>query len=150
MKDFHQLMDDLGNLLDTTLIPDKQGACVLTFDDELSVQIEPDVSGHHLFAATNIGELPAGKFRESVLASGLKYNATHPRLGTFAYIARKNLLVFFHSFELEGLNADLIAASLPPFVKLATQWKQDVTKGRLPLIEIEGKEKTPSIFDMKK
>ena len=150
MEDFHLLMDDLGNLLDTTLIPDKLGACVLNFDDEISVQIEPDAAGHNLILAANIGEIPAGKFRENLLATGLKYNAIYPRIGTFAYLARKNLLVFFHTLKLEGLQADLIAATLPPFMNLAKLWKQDVAKGVVPVIEIESKQTKPSIFDLHK
>ena len=143
-------MDDLGNLLDITLIPDKHGACVLNFNDEIKVQIEPDVAGHSLILAAEIGEIPAGKFRENLLANGLKYNSHTPRIGTFAYLLRKNLLVFFYTFELEGLQADLIAATLPPFVERALQWKQDVAKGVLPVVESEGKQTNPSIFDLKK
>ena len=144
------LMDELGNLLDTTLIPDKHNACVLNFDDEISVQIEPDAAGHLLMLGANIGEIPAGKFRENLLANGLKYNALTPRIGTFAYLARKNLLVFFHTFELEGLHADLIATTLPSFVERAVRWKQDVAKGVVPVIDIEGKQTKPSIFDLQK
>ena len=150
MEDFHLLMDDLGNLLDTPLIPDKLGACVLNFDDEISVQLEPDAAGHSLLIAADIGEIPAGKFRENLLTAGLKYNAIFPRVGTFAYLARKNLLVFFHTFELEGLHADLIAAFLPSFVSKGTQWKQDIAKGMIPVIEAISNKINPSIFDVHK
>lgn len=150
MYDFHLLMDDLGKLLDTPLIPDKHNACVLNFNNQISVQLEPHATGRSLILASTIGELPAGKFRENILANGLKYNVNPTRIGTFAYIARKNLLVFFHTLPLEGLTADQLATFLPPFLGQAKLWQVAVAKGSIPVIDVGETQKKPSIFDLHK
>ncbi len=148
MQDFHLLMDELGILLDTTLIPDKHNACVLNFDDELKVQLEPDAPGHTLILGSEIGEIPAGKFRENILATGLKFNAHCPRIGTFAYLAKANLLIYFYTLELEGLQALTITEILPIFVATGKLWKESVSKGMTPVLNLTEGTTKPSIFDI--
>ncbi|HAZ15440.1 MAG TPA: hypothetical protein DCY54_02200 [Parachlamydiales bacterium] len=149
MNDFHRLMEDLGKLLDITLIPDKHHACVLNFEDEISVQLEADSSRHALTLATIIGEIPAGKFRELMLSMGLKYNALYPRAGTFAYRTNENQLVFFFQLPLENLQPETIEEALPPFIEKAKVWKESLSRGAIPPLEAPEAKKKPSLFDLK-
>ncbi len=143
-------MDELSEHLDVTLIPDKHNACLLNFHDEIRVQVEPDPGGENLFLASEIGEIAAGKYRENVLALGLKYNGQPLRLGTFAFIQRRTLLVFFHTLDLQRVKAKELAELLPAFVHTALHWKGALGRSSLPELSLTGAAKKPSIFEIGK
>lgn len=149
MKDFHELMQELGELMDIELIPDKHNACCINFNDEVTVQIEPASDDQHLLIASFIGELPAGKYRENILGMGLKYNHTFPRMGTFSYCNRNNKLAFFRLLPLDKVTPEILAEFLPNFLEDAKKWKEALDKGNLPTLDLDETVKKPTIFDIK-
>jgi hypothetical protein len=149
MQDFHQLIHELGQIIDIELEADKNNACAINFSDELTVQLEIDPDERHLLMATFIQELPAGKFRENVLTSGLKYNNLAPRTGTLCYCPRNNNLAFFMHLPLENLTATMLSVHLNAFLEEGKLWKKHISKGTLPPLEIPGVSKEATIFDIK-
>jgi hypothetical protein len=127
---FHEILQLLGGELGLTLHTDRNHACALQINEGLIVQLESDAAQEKLLIASQIIEVPPGKFRENVLKEALKANALpDPRIGTFAYIAKINQLVLYQYYPFDILNAQRLAGLLAPFIQTAEKWREAITSG---------------------
>jgi len=132
MDRFAILLDDLGGLIQVPLHPDAKRTCRLNIDNKLHIQIEDQDNFDRILVAAFLSEVPPGKFRETVFKETLKENNFYPRLGTFAYSKRTNMLTLFSHVYYEGLDGNNFADFLTAFIEKSLAWKSGVETGRLP------------------
>ena len=84
---------------------------------------------------SQLGFLPAGRYRESVFREALKANnLPPPRYGNFAYSKKADQLVLFDSTSLQDLNGEKIAQHFTPFAEKAFHWQDAISRGEVPSI----------------
>jgi hypothetical protein len=130
MDRFNEILLALGEEFDLTLQADRHHACAIQIKQGLVVQLESDSAQEKLLIASQIIEVPPGKFRENVLKEALKMNALpDPLIGTFSYIAKINQLVLFQYYPFDILTAKRLAGLLGSFVQTAEKWKAAIASG---------------------
>jgi hypothetical protein len=113
--------------------PDKNGACMLKFKNGISVQMEPDNSGHMLLLAAEIAPLSQGRYRENVCREALKANGLPPpNYGVFAWGKKTEALLLTDQLFFEELTGDKFVEYLRQFVQKAGLWKEGLSKGEIP------------------
>ena len=145
MERFATLLEELSEELNIDLYVDPKGACTLLFDDQLSVQLEPNARPDHLLVACFVADLPPGKFREEVLKDALKANSPAPEVGVLSFCERKNQLVLSAFLPLPSLKGKELSAFLSLFVGKAKEWRLGVTAGDTSLL-VPQKEKSGGGF----
>ncbi|HSX25566.1 MAG TPA: CesT family type III secretion system chaperone [Chlamydiales bacterium] len=128
---FAELLHELGRHLHLPLHVDKHSACSIQTPENLTVQLELDISLENLFFFSKIIEIPPGKFRENVLRETLKANALpDPRAGIFGYLDRTNHLILFQRYPLPILNGERLAGLIGGFLELGNAWQKAIEAGR--------------------
>ena len=98
---FDNLIQELGTVLKIKLKPDKNNACLLRFKNGMQIQLEADSRSEKLILASDLGQIPQGRFRENIFREALKANGLPPpRNGIFAY-GKKN-------FNIRRCSRDLL------------------------------------------
>lgn len=130
---FGSLLQDLGKLLNVTLQPDSNNSCIVKFPAGPTLQLEIDKAGTSLMLVTNLGVIPAGRYRENVFKEALKSNGLPPpRKGDFSFSKKTDSLLMMELLPLADLNADKIMAVLTPFMEKAKLWKEAIERGDVP------------------
>jgi hypothetical protein len=150
MDHFALLLADLGVLIQVPLHPDHHRACCLIINGELHVQLKEDDNKDRILVAAFVSEIPAGKFREKILAETLKENDLFPRVGTFSYSERNNQLALYSYVYFQGLDGGKMADFLEKFLEKAFSWKTALQTGQLPERGHTLQKTGPSIFDIKR
>ncbi len=153
MKNFHDLVHELGELMDIELKVDLNQACRIEINQSIKVQLELDSPGETILLMTLITELPPGKFRENILKDGLKANfLAEEKEGVLSYVERENSLVLCHTLYTHSITANILFDHLLLFVDRAKKWHDAIEGGRTApaLGEIpEETQKKGSIFGLK-
>ncbi len=136
---FHNLLQELGPLLDLDLIPDTRRACTLSYQNRLFLQMETDAYEKYLLAACRICELPPGKFRENVLAHALQCNNLYPLVATLSYSSKYNALTLCASLLLESLTGQTLLPWVAQWIQIADSWKKAIEAGQSAPIELQQK-----------
>lgn len=150
MDRFAMLLADLGSLINVPLHPDAKRACKLNIDGKLHIQLEEQESKERILIAAFLIEVPPGRFREILFKETLKENNAFPRLGTFGYVPRNNMLALFSYVYYPGLSGDKLADFLEVFIEKAFSWKAGVETGQLPQRGQTGHKGGPSVFDLQR
>lgn len=150
MDRFEEILSELGNLLGTTLHPDKRGACKLNVNDILHVQIEMQPEKERLLLACMICEIPPGKFRENILKDALRANWPFPVHGTLSYSEKNNKLCLFEFLSLENLSGQKLLDNLNAFIAKADSWRVGVEQGQTNTLIPSVKKGDSGIFGLKK
>jgi hypothetical protein len=130
MKNFPELIHELGELMGVSLEIDAKEACTLEVNQKFNVQIELDPSRERVLLVAMVSELPPGKFRENILRDGLKANyLAEEKQGVLSYIDRQNSLVLFEYLQVEGLNTEILFQRLQKFIDRALQWHTSIENG---------------------
>jgi len=134
---FGTILQELGAIIkNPNLKPDEHNSCLLKFKGDLKVQIEPEKSGRYLVVGCDLGNIPAGRYRENIFNQALKANGMPiPRYGIFAYSKHSDHLVIFDNLPLKDLTGQKIADFLPSFLEKARTWKTAIEKGDVPVLE---------------
>jgi len=133
MNQFGELLRALSRAirLDPPLHPDRHQRCKLLINKVLPLQLEIDSAQENLLVASELFVIPPGKFRENVLKSALKANALPPpRIGTFAYIERKNELVLFEFLPLQHIQMEKMVSFLQSFIEKGESWRRAIESGQ--------------------
>ncbi len=130
---FGMLLEELGGLFKVKLQPDKNGACSLKFNNGIQVQMELDKRGEYLLLATDLGQIPAGRYRENVLREALKANGLPPpRNGIFAFSKKNESLVLSDTLFVEEVNGLKLRDFLRQFTQKALLWNGAIQRGEVP------------------
>lgn len=129
MDRFEELLKELNQEIGLTLHPDRRGACKLSINETLHVQLECDPTQEKLLVATFVGEIPPGKFRENILKDSLKANSPFPVFGTLAYSERNNQLVLFTYLPFSNLTGKSLVDFLVSFIEKADLWRIGMETG---------------------
>jgi len=134
---FDSVLQELGDTLEIEdLHLDDTGTCLIKFDTELEVYIEPYARDDFMLISTDLGEVPGGRYREDVFREALKSNGLPiPRYGTFAFSEQSDHLVLFGLLSLRELNGEKIATFLHPFMDKALVWKEAIAGGDIPVAD---------------
>ncbi len=131
MKNFHDLIHELGEFIGTTLTVDLNHSCCLEINQTLKVQIELDPPGEKILLMTKIIELPPGRFRENILKDGLKANfLAEEKLGILAYLERQNTLVLFQDLYTHSITMEILYEHLIKFIERASNWLTSIEGGK--------------------
>ena len=144
MDRFREILNELGDLLDLPLYPDRLGACKLNMEDKCHVQIEYQPHKQRLLLACMICEIPPGKFRENVFKEALKTNAVFPNQGSFSYLVRNQQLAIWHELPYYELTKEQLSKQLFQFIEKADLWRSCLENGSLQLVAQEVRSRLPS------
>jgi hypothetical protein len=147
---FDQLLQELGQLLNLTLKPDRVNVCQLKYKDGVQVQLEIEKDEKKLLIATKIGSLPPGRFRQEFLEQALKANSLPPpRAGIFAFAKHENELVYFTYLPLKDLKGQQIYDALAPFLEKTRFWRTALAENTIPsIVPVTGPAKPAGIFGL--
>lgn len=134
---FGQLLEEMAKLLNIPkLEPDRNNSCLIKFPKGPSIQFEIEKSGNQFLIACDLGEIPAGPYRENVFREALKYNGRpYPHVCQFAYSKQTNKLIMTHLLPLSNLRGEQVIEALTPFQALAGQWAEALARGEVPTSE---------------
>lgn len=148
MDRFEELLYDLGKEIGVDLYPDQNRICQINYQDELHLQLQYDEPRVRLSLATFICEVPPGKYREKLFKETLKSNGEYPRMGTFGYSERNNMLTLFEYVPAMGLTGEKLFKTLQEFIEKALLWQDAVANGK-PLPTIAKPNHGGSMFGLK-
>lgn len=131
---FGAILDELAHALNISkLQADANNSCLIKFKGGIRVQIEPELSGKFLILGSDLGEVPAGRYRENLFAEALKANGMpRPHYGFFAFSKKNDHLVLMEYLPLQDLRGDKIADHLPLFIEKVKLWKDSIYRGEIP------------------
>jgi hypothetical protein len=134
---FGLLLEEVGKLLDIPkLEPDRNNSCLIAFPKGPSIQFEIEKSGNNFLIMCDLGEIPAGPYRENVFREALKYNGRpYPHACQFAYSNQTKKLVMTHLLPLLNLRGEQVINALTPFQAIAKQWQEALARGEVPVSE---------------
>ncbi len=133
---FGSLLEELGKILEIEdLHPDRNNACLIKFPDGFSVQLEINTTSNELTILSNLGEIPAGKYRENIFREALKANGMpYPINGIFCYSKKADNLVMYERIPLQDLSGDKINVALTPFLEKGRAWKEAIVHNEIPVV----------------
>lgn len=133
---FGSLLQELGKIMGIPdLHPDRHNACLIKFPDGLEVQMELDGQGIELTMLSNIGIIPAGKYRENVFREALRANGMPlPLNGVFAFSKKGDNLVLFQRILTKDLTGDKINSAMLPFLEKARYWRETINNNEIPTV----------------
>ncbi|NGX28842.1 MAG: hypothetical protein K940chlam1_01030 [Candidatus Anoxychlamydiales bacterium] len=127
---FQDLIESLADHLSQDLYVDKNGACVIVFDDVIKVQLELDQTSQNLIVFSSVCELPPGKFREKVLLDALKANDKFPYVAILSFFEPDSSLALHNFLDFRSLKVDVLASYLSTFVELCFLYKDAINSGQ--------------------
>ncbi len=130
MDRFEEILGEFGKLVGAPLHPDKRGACKLSVNNILHIQIEMQPEKERLLLACMICEIPPGKFRENILKDGLRTNWPYPLHGTLSYSEKNNKLCLFEYLSLENFTPQKLLDNLKAFIAKADSWRVGIEQGQ--------------------
>lgn len=126
MDQFESILEDLGKDFSISLKPDTLNSCTLKIDKKLLVQIKIDKTNTFLLIATEIEEIPPGKFRENIFTFTLLANNKIPRVGNFGFNDKNSKLILFEYIPLDTLKKENLKNTLASFIEKAFLWKNAI------------------------
>lgn len=128
---FEELLQALSKVFHLALHIDRSNACSIRIHDNLTIQLQLDVSQENLWIFSKLIEVPPGKFRENVLHEALKANGLpDPRTGVFGYLATTNHLALFQKYPLNILNGERLSGFMGAFLEMADSWRNAIAHGQ--------------------
>ena len=133
---FSGLLQDVARAMQINeLHPDRNNSCLINLGNDTKVQLELDKGHEFLIIGFDIGNVPAGRYRENVFREAMKANGLpHPRYGTFAYSKQADKLVLFEKISLTDINGERVASMIRPMSDKAKIWKESVAHGEIPTV----------------
>ncbi len=130
MSHFEELLKGLSSLVGSHIRVDSHGKCDLIVNQTLRVQLSLDRIQENLLIASLLGEISAGKFRETILKNTLKSNFPFPRDGVLSYCDKNNQLALFAYLPLQDLSSEKLYEFLKVFIPKADEWRKKILSGQ--------------------
>lgn len=130
------ILEELGRELRIpNLGPDEHETCLIRLESGIRVQVELLKGGEYLLIASDLGELPPGRYRIDLFEAALKTNGNDEGgPGTLGFSTRTNHLLLFEKLFLQGLTGMKVADLIGPFSQKAKIWKEAIERGAIPQI----------------
>lgn len=136
MNPFEELIKELGQKMGTPLHVDSYQACTLLLNYGLKCQIELTAMGDSVLIGTELGGVPAGRYRQNILTQALRVNAlTDLPRGVLAFSEKNDSLVLFEQISLAILSGEKLYRYLLLFTEHAKVWRDSLHRGEIPAIE---------------
>jgi hypothetical protein len=148
---FGVLLQELSRLMGISeLRPDRNNSCLINMQKGYKVQLEVDSSGRYLIIGCDLGEVPTGRYRETIFMEALKINGMPSVLnGHLAYSKKLNHLILFEMLDLTNINGDKVFAVMTPFLEKAAVWKDAITRGEIPVMPAQASTMSHMPFGMR-
>ena len=145
------ILEELGRELGLpNLGPDEHGTCLIRLKNGVKVQIEMLKASDYVLIATDLGEIPPGRYRTDLFEAALGFNVSDEGgIGTFGFSKRTNHMILFERLYIKGLKGINVADTINPLSEKAKVWSEALQRGEIP--RLEAKTSTPSrgIFGLK-
>ncbi|EGK69209.1 putative Type III secretion chaperone [Chlamydia abortus LLG] len=138
---FEQLLESLGTKLNTSLVPDKNHACLIRFNNtQVPVQLEEDGTSGDIAVGTILGTLPENVFRERIFKAALSVNASPQSniKGILSYGEISQQLYLSDVLNMNYLNGEKLFHYLNLFSMHAKIWIVALETGNLPDLHVLG------------
>ncbi|AFS21238.1 CesT family type III secretion system chaperone [Chlamydia psittaci] len=138
---FEQLLESLGTKLNTSLVPDKNHACLIRFSaTQVPVQLEEDSTLGNIAVGTILGTLPENVFRERIFKAALSVNASPQSniKGILGYGEISQQLYLSDVLNMNYLNGEKLFHYLNLFSMHAKIWIAALETGNLPDLHVLG------------
>ncbi|ANH79069.1 CesT family type III secretion system chaperone [Candidatus Chlamydia sanziniae] len=140
-NEFEQLLEALGSLLNTTLTPDSNQACLIRFSHtNVPVQLEQGNTSGDLAVATLLGLLPDNVFRERIFKAALSVNGSPQSniKGILGYGEISQQLYLSDILSMNYLTGEKLFQYLTLFSQHAKIWMEALETGNLPDLHVLG------------
>lgn len=146
------VLEELGRELGIPgLGPDEHGTCLIRLKNGVKFQIEMLKGSDYLLIASDLGEVPPGRFRTDFFEAALNFNVSDQGgVGTLGFSKRTNHMILFDSLYIKGLNGIKVADSINSLSTKAMRWSSSLQRGEIP--QLGADEALPSargIFGLK-
>lgn len=136
MNPFEQLLKELGIILNLSLRPDPHQACLLQFENNITVQIEYDIDANRILFGSQLAKLNAGPYREKILKEAMKSNGTIDYgKGILAHSEKNDTLIMFCYISTFQLTGSILAQHLEHFLQQIRLWIDALQHGEIPRLE---------------
>jgi hypothetical protein len=116
---------------------DENASCLINFGDGVSIQIELDPAEEYICVGTKLGEVPSGRYRQSLFKEALKANGLPPpRIGTFAYSEKSKSLIYFEYLWAKEMTGQRLFEFVQQFKSKAVLWKGAIARGEIPQLDL--------------
>ena len=134
---FDTLLQEIGEAMEIDdLHLDASNTCLIRFKSGIEIYLEPYEKDQFLLIFCDLGNVPAGRFREDVFREALKSNGLpYPHNGTFAYSEQSDHLLLYSLLSYRELNGEKVASHLYPFIEKAKTWKETIERGSVPVAD---------------
>lgn len=134
MDFFESLLQEFSQAINIpNLKPDGNNSCLIALPKGPKIQLDLDGNQEFLILGSEIGFLPAGRYRETLFKEALRANSLPPpRYGDFAFSKKKDQLILFTKLPLKDINGEKIASTFAPFSEKATHWWSAIQRGEVP------------------
>lgn len=133
---FESLLQEFSKAVNIpNLKPDGNNSCLIALPKGPKIQLDIDSSNEFFLIGSELGFLPAGRYRENIFKEALRANSLpQPRYGDFAFSQKKETLVLTAKLHLRDLTGEKIAATFTPFAEKAQHWFEAIQKGEIPAL----------------
>lgn len=131
MDRFGEIVFDLGEELQIPLNVDNNGACKIQIGTELTIQMQMSQTDDMLLFVAELGDLPPGNYRRSVLFEALRSNSQDDVDGYLAFVEKLAKLFLCDNMASEEANARAICVRLESLLDRGKKWKSALQKGEL-------------------
>lgn len=128
------ILEELGRELGIMgLGPDEHETCLVRLKNGIKVQIELLKAGDYLLIASDLGEIPPGRYRTDLFEAALNHNVSDEAgIGTFGFSKRSNHMLVFEKLPMKGLTGIKVADALQPLSEKAKKWQEAIQRGEIP------------------
>lgn len=135
---YQRLLEELAEAFNLETKGRELGAtpsCAVTMDNATQIQVEIANDQEHVLLATEIGEVPPGRFRQDFFKAALISNGKgQNKNGVLSYTDEPEQLFLFKYVPLERLTGAELATIIIPFSQKATIWKEALESGNIPQV----------------
>jgi len=145
-----RILEELGRELSIpNLGPDEHGTCLIRLKNGVKVQLEMLKGKDYILVATDLGEVPPGRFRVDLFESALNHNVSdNGGVATLGFSKRTSHLILFERLYIQGLNGMKVRDFIDLLAEKAIVWKDAITNGRIPRVGEEAQKGGGGIFGL--
>lgn len=145
------ILEELGRELRIpNLGPDEHGTCLIRLKNGVKVQMEMLKASDYMLIASDLGEIPPGRYRVDLFEAALGFNASDEGgIGTFGFSKRTNHMILFERIYVKGLSGIKVADMINPLSEKAKVWSEAIKNGEIPRLGAQNTSAPRGIFGLR-